>query len=213
MAHLWFLIHLLCYTGVYVLWRYGWRRSKPGTEGRSPALNPASPPPGHGLIFAYLLGLGAVTFLVRIQYPIDRWVNLLGILPTEVAHFPQYVSLFLLGIVACRQNWLRQLPPQRGMVWLGIGCGMGLLRYLYSLMRPAFSLPNLLAEGGLDWRALVWSYWEAAICVGLCIGLLTLFRERFNVQGKGLRMLAANAYGVYISDSFANHYLPPNCHC
>ncbi|MEO0825311.1 MAG: acyltransferase family protein [Cyanobacteria bacterium J06639_16] len=196
-AHLWFLMHLLCYIGVYVLWRYFFQRRrwlKIGSEGRSHLFQP----PGHGLIFAYLLGLGGITFGVRIQYPIDRWVNMLGFLPAEIAHFPQYVSLFMLGIIAYRQNWLRQMPTNRGMVWLGIGCSAGLLRYIYSFMRTRLSLPDLIAAGGLDWRALVWSSWEAAICIGLCIGLLTLFRERINFQGKLLRLLSANAYGVYL---------------
>ena len=187
-AHLWFLLHLLTYTVIYA----GWRQvvcQRPLQKLQ---------PPGLGGIVAYMLGLSLITFLVRIEYPIDLWVNLLGVLPTEMAHLPQYVSLFILGIVAYRHDWLWRLPTSHGMVWLGVGLGAGLLRYSYSLISTPLALPDLIAGGGFDWRALVWSSWETVICVGLCMGLLVLFRDRFNGPSSWLQMLSANAYGVYL---------------
>lgn len=187
-AHLWFLMHLLFYALGYVLWKQFFSK-------RQLSMIEV---PGHGLIFAYLLSLSLVTFLVRIEYPIDRWIHLFGFLPTEVAHLPQYASLFIFGIMAYRHNWLRRMPTSRGLTWLGIGCSAGLLRYVYSLAHASLALPTLTATGGLNWRAFVWSCWEATICIGLCIGLLILFRERLNVQGKLLRVLSDNAYAVYL---------------
>ena len=187
-AHLWFLMHLLSYTLVYGLWR------------RVARANPLHKlkPPGPGLVIAYMLGLSLITFLVRIQYPIDRWIHLFGVLPTEMAHLPQYVSLFFLGIAAYRHRWLWQMPPAQGMAWFGVGLGAGVLRYGYSLARVPLALPDLIAGGGGNWRALVWSSWEAVICIGLCVGLLVLFRDRANVSSPRLKWLSANAYGVYL---------------
>jgi glucans biosynthesis protein C len=48
---------------------------------------------------------------------------------------------------------------------------------------------TLFNGGGLSLGALVWSTVEACICVGLCIGLLTVFRERVNQQSRLLRDL------------------------
>ncbi|MGF1480419.1 MAG: acyltransferase family protein [Cyanophyceae cyanobacterium] len=185
-AHLWFLMHLLVYTVCYVLWQHRFD------------LPTHTQIPSHQTILVYLLSLTVVTFIVRIQYPIDQWVNLFGILPTEVAHLPQYVSLFMLGIVAYRRRWLEGMARWRGYIWLGIGLSAALLRYGYSLNQERLALPMIFAGGGLNWRNLVWSGWEATICVGLCIGLLILFREKLNSQGRLLRMLSANAYGVYL---------------
>ncbi|MEL6384186.1 MAG: acyltransferase family protein [Cyanobacteria bacterium J06626_18] len=187
-AHLWFLMHLIAYAALYVLWRSLIRQRQPSIL----------PPPNHRWIVAYVLLLSLVTFGVRIQYPIDRWINVLWVLPAEIAHFPQYVSLFVLGILSYRQDWVRQMPVSRGLIWLSIGCGAGLLRYLYSIGQSTLGLPSLIAVGGWDWRALLWSFWEAAICVGLCLGLLVLFRERINFQGRLLRSLSQNAYAVYL---------------
>lgn len=187
-AHLWFLAHLLFYAVFYTLWRQISRyREMP--KGRVPGYRP---------ILAYVLSLTIITFIARIEYPSDRWVNVFGILPAEIAHLPQYISLFVLGIIACRRRWLERIPTSKGFTWLGIGLGAALLRYVYSLSQQRFSLPDVIEGGGLDWRSLVWSGWEATICVGLCIGLLILFREKVNFCGRFLRMLSNNAYTVYL---------------
>ncbi|MEM9905587.1 MAG: acyltransferase family protein [Cyanobacteria bacterium P01_D01_bin.44] len=190
-AHLWFLMHLLFYALVYALWRK--------------VSLPVSPPPGldrqvpsQAAMLAYLVGLTAVTFIVRIDYPIDRWVNIFGFLPAEVAHLPQYSSLFVLGIMAYRHHWLERMATSQGFTWLGIGLGAALLRYAYSLNRDRLALPDAIEGGGLSWQSLIWSGWEATICMGLCIGLLILFREKINFQGNRLRILADNVYMVYL---------------
>ncbi len=184
-AHLWFVAHLLVYSAGYVLYR-----------SLVPRVRRAVGMPNHRRILFYVLGLALVTFVVRIWYPIDHWGRLLLFVPAEYAHLPQYLSLFTIGIVAARGDWLRRLPTQLGMTWLGIGLTATLLRYLYPVLSPEI-IPSI-AAGGLDWRSLVWSTWEAFICVGLCVGLVVLFRERWNHQGWLGRWLAANAYTVYI---------------
>ena len=193
-AHLWFLVHLLFYAVCYALWRQLRRRF----DGRAISSGYNRFIPGYRAVLMYLFGLTVVTFIVRIDYPIDRWVPLFGFLPTEIAHLPQYVSLFVLGIVAYRCHWLRKITRHQGFTWLGIGLGAALLRYGYSLSRDRLRLPDVIAGGGLDWRSLVWSGWEATICVGLCLGLLVLFREKINSRGAFFRLLSKQAYGVYL---------------
>lgn len=193
-AHLWFLVHLLFYAVCYTLWRQvSGERKLPATV----CLRRLCAP-GHGAIFTYLLSLTIVTFMVRINYPTDRWVRLFGCLPTEVAHLPQYLSLFIVGIVAYRYSWLSQISRAQGFIWLRVGLGAALLRYAYSLGRERLFLVDVLAGGGWDWRSAVWSGWEATICVGLCLGLLILFREKVNFQRNFMRALSNNAYSIYL---------------
>ena len=193
-AHLWFLVHLLFYAVCYALWRQVTSVRKVSTMVSGKRLCT----PGHGAILTYVLSLTVVTFIVRIHYPIDRWVQLFGCLPTEVAHLPQYLSLFIVGIVAYRYNWLRQISRAQGFIWLRVGLSAALLRYAYSLGRERLFLADVLAGGGWDWRSMVWSGWEATICVGLCLGLLILFREKVDFQGNFMQILSNNAYGVYL---------------
>jgi surface polysaccharide O-acyltransferase-like enzyme len=189
-AHLWFVAHLLVYSLAYAVWRLA-------TQHAPVAERFARWVPGHGAILAYTVALALATFIVRVWYPIDRWEPAFGIIPAEYAHVPQYFSLFLLGIAAGRYDWLRRISAATGMIWLGVGLAAAGLRYGYPFIRQ-LGLPLLIEGGGLNWRSLVWSSWEALICVGLCIGLPVLFREHFTRQGALLRWLSSNVYATYI---------------
>jgi hypothetical protein len=141
--------------------------------------------------------------VVRIWYPIDVWVPLFYLIPAEVAHLPQYVALFALGILAYRGDWLNRFPSRSGMIWLGIGLFAGAAYYAYILWGAQLIYEllgtSLIETGGLDWRSLVFSTWEAFVCIGLCIGLLVLFRERFNEKsGALIAAMIGAAYTVYI---------------
>ncbi len=190
-AHLWFVAHLLVYALGYALWRLVAARRAPRVdrgEGRVP---------GHRAILGYALALALASFVVRIEYPIDRWELAFGLVPAEYAHWPQYFSLFLLGILAYRRDWLRRIPAATGLRWLGVGLVAAGLRYALLPARE-LGLPQLLAGGGLSWQSLVRSSWEALLCVGLCVGLPVLLRERFARQGDLPRWLAPNAYAAYV---------------
>ena len=168
-AHLWFVAHLLVYAILYAVWR--------GLHVPHLAL----PTPGNRAILGYALILAGTTAAVRLAgFPQDRWITVLGIVPIEVAHLPQYASLFVIGILAARNGWLAQLPRRTGMIWLGIGFVLGVARYVYTPDR------------------VVWSVWESFICVGLCVGLPVLFREYAPTPGRLLRDMAPNAYAAYV---------------
>jgi len=52
--------------------------------------------------------------------------------------------------------------------------------------------------GGLQWQAFAYATWESFYCIGMCIGLITLFRRKYNRQGKVTKNLSQNAYTIYI---------------
>ena len=52
--------------------------------------------------------------------------------------------------------------------------------------------------GGFNWLAFSYALWESFVVVGVCIGLLVLFRMRWNHQGRLARSLAASVYTVYL---------------
>lgn len=191
LGHLWFLAHLLVYAIGYSVVQA--LVGKPQKIAKQRKLSP----PSHKLILIYLIGLAIASFIVRIYYPIDAWEKLFGMIPAEVAHLPQYFSLFIIGIIAYQHDWLRQMPTQRGLLWLWVGLEAASLRYFYTFTHRFLSV-QLTAGGGLDWRSLLWSFWEATICIGFCVGLLVLFRETVNRQEKWLQILSENAYTVYL---------------
>jgi hypothetical protein len=176
-VHLWFLGHLLLYSALYAGWRLLVRRG--GGPGQAEAGKRVSVRLAlvlNVLLVIYAIALAGVTYAVRVNYPLDRWRPLLFILPVEYAHLPQYVSLFVLGAVAYRGNWLRRFPTWIGLAWLAIGLAAVMMYYLRDLGLVRF-LPGVrLATGGKSRGSLVFSAWEALVCTGLCVGLPVLYR-------------------------------------
>jgi surface polysaccharide O-acyltransferase-like enzyme len=193
--HLWFLVHLLMYSIGYVVWRQLAQRVQRYAKSEPTGSNPRLPT--HGMILLFVVALTLIGWVVRIKYPLDRWVPIL-ILIAEPAHLPQYIGMFVIGILSYRGDWLRRLPTNTGMIWLAIGLAAAAGYYAYDLVgtRP---LSQIIAKGGKDWRSLVFCTWEAFVCVGLGVGLLVLFREWLNrAPSKLMAAIVRAQYGAYI---------------
>ena len=182
-GHLWFLEHLLVYAIVLSAWAYFFpqRLMKP-TEGMVKWYQ----------VLLFWLGLSLVTFFVRIWYPIDRWSGVLGFIQTEFAHVPQYVSFFVLGIIASRRKWLVTMSARAGYIWLAVGVGLAFVLYV-----GGEALYPYLLKGGANVGSLTRSFIETLLCISLIIGLLLLFREKVNGSSPFLKTLSANVFVVY----------------
>lgn len=188
--HLWFLGHLLLYSACYVLWM-----SRRGTRARKRSL----PPPSHAAIVTFAAALILVTWVVRWWFPIDDWVPLFFVLPAEPANLTQYLSLFVLGILAFRNDWFTLIPRKVGLVWLGVGACAAVL--VYSLQ--AWGLWDVLtATGGMDWHSLVRVTLESLVCTGLAVGLVVACREMFHRPTLFLAAMATASYAAYIVHVF-----------
>ncbi len=184
-GHLWFLEHLLLFSLVYALWRHV--HPDPVAAGQREA-----PFPGYLTILAFALVVAVLTGIVRIWYPIDRWVNLLGFFRVAFADVPRDLSFFVVGLLAYRRGWFEHFPTRAGRVWLGIGVAASVAWSIYVL-----GLYDLLPLRGLAF-SITYLLWEELLCCGLCIGLVVLFRDAFDRQGALGRTLAEAQYGAYI---------------
>lgn len=184
---LWFIEALLIFSALYVLGRMIF------------PYRPVEPPvarPFPGTLSIALLGImmAMLTFLVRIWFPVNESFRPLNL---QLANFVQYTFLFVLGLVAFRRDWLLNLPSRTGKIWLGVGLGL-------ILLYPALAILSGAAEnadpfmGGWHWQALLTAVWESFTCLGMCIGLVYLFRRRWDSQGKVAAIMARNAYGAYL---------------
>ena len=188
--HLWFLLHLLVYNLGYALWRLVTNRFniQVRSDGKIP---------WHAILLVFILILVLFTWVVRFRYTINQWVPLLYLVPAEVAHLPQYISMFIMGILAYRYKALYRLPTAVGMVWLGIGVTAA--AWYYADILSGESLMMSLPISGKNLGSLAWSGWEALVCVGLGVGLLTLFREWINrPAGRLMAAMTRSQYGAYI---------------
>jgi glucans biosynthesis protein C len=53
-------------------------------------------------------------------------------------------------------------------------------------------------SGGFNWQSAVVCFWESFFCLGVCLGLLVLFREKFNRQGWFAKWMTDNCFAVYL---------------
>jgi hypothetical protein len=191
LIHLWFIQNLFIYGGVYALYRaiVGDRDRKP----KALPQEPIAPATAHWALITLVLWLTVSTYLIRIWKSVDDWKVLLGFWEIEFAHLPQYVTMFVLGIIAARRNWFERFPAKVGWVWLGIGVVCVGLCFARGV---GFNFP--FWNGGADPLALLRATWESLLCIGFAAGLLTLTRERFPSQGPLAKILSDSSFAVYI---------------
>jgi surface polysaccharide O-acyltransferase-like enzyme len=194
---LWFVLSLLIFTSVYLLAVKLIRRKN----------TIAWPDNTH--VFAFIIGIGVLTFLLRIINPLGN--DLLGL---QIAYFPLYIAFFIFGIQAYRGNWLNKLEERQATLWFRI-------TLVFILALPAiFVLGGALSgqadnfRGGLTAQSLIYSRLEPFICVGISMKLLVLFRNRFNNTSPVTARLSQSAYAAYIIHPFfvvAATHLARNC--
>jgi peptidoglycan/LPS O-acetylase OafA/YrhL len=107
-------------------------------------------------------------------------------------YLPQYISFFILGIVAFRRDWLPTIPRSMGRVGFAVTAGATILLFPIALTGKSDFL------GGGYWQSGVYALWDSIFSVGMVLGLITLFRRLFNRTGWLSRFLSRHAYAVYI---------------
>jgi len=185
---LWFVEVLLIFTVVYALLRLVRPR------GPEPPVAATSFPRDRELVLL-ALALGAAASLLRIVVPIDSYsfrpLNL------QFGFFVSYVALFVVGLVAYRRDWLRGLPDRTGRCWLRVAV-------VFVLLWPAMMLAvgaltdKTSFKGGLHWQSPVYAFWEAFLCVSMCIAVIYFFRRHLDRRGRVAAFLVPNAYTAYL---------------
>jgi glucan biosynthesis protein C len=186
LGHLWFIEHLLIFAVCYWLWRL---LPFSGPQ----AVRWSSRPPKSIEIIGFAIVIAAITFVVRLWYPIDRWIALLKFIQVAVADVPRDLAFFMIGVVAYRRNWFFSMPKKTRTLSLFVGLAAAAI--CYGLFFTGHAYFN---KGGPTLGAFIFDLWEAFLCCGMCIGFMVLFRERLNRQGWLARDLAASTYAVYL---------------
>ncbi|OHB66934.1 MAG: hypothetical protein A2Y76_03760 [Planctomycetes bacterium RBG_13_60_9] len=207
---LWFVEALLLFSIVYLAWRLitgssGKRELADGCD-RPPSAKPAAlplppvpddfRPPSARSLAILALCLGTVTFLVRLWKPIGWCFEPLNL---QLPFFPQYVVMFILGIIAYRRRWLTGISTAVGR-WSLILASVFVLVLSPLLVVLGGGADGDVSQfmGGPRCQALAMAFWEQSLGVLLTVGLLVLFRERLNRQGWLSRAASANSYAAYV---------------
>ena len=99
-----------------------------------------------------------------------------------------------MGILAYRRNWITNVPALFGKTWLTIGLTLAVLFYIGGYAHMFYFIKG----GGFCLGSLFYSFYDTFMCTGLCIGLIYLFNRFFNSMSPFRKVLASNAFAVYI---------------
>lgn len=194
---LWFVAMLLIFSFIYV----GWRAL---TGNRPYSENGTSLRITYLAIIAFIAVLAVVTYLFRMIVPLGKSVELFidALIFPSIAYLPQYVSFFVMGIIAYRNDWLRLLPGAMGITGFLIAGLATLVLFPLAFSGQPFSLeitPALdNAMGNGHWQSAVYALWDSAYAVGMFLGSIVLFRQFLNARGWLGTFLSQQSYAVYV---------------
>lgn len=186
---MWFVETLIFFTLAYVLIRT--LSARPVEKRETP-----EPMPRAGTIVAFAVFLGLITSLVRTVSPVGLWLPHLQL---QLAHFPQYLAMMVLGVVAWQRGWLQSLTIKQGMGWLAFVLLFVLIAFPVLFIgggAPSGNLDPFM--GGWHWQNLGYSVYEQVVGLSLMVGLLGLFQGLCNRRGRLLTTLSDSSYTVYI---------------
>lgn len=175
-GHMWFVENLLLFSLLYALFKTVCRTGHKPSDGEFSLL----------WLLAIAIVMGAAVQTVRHFSPQDRWINVWRILYFEPARYPQYVIMFILGLLASRRSALENISNKSGITCLGIGL--------------LLATGNYLRAGGA-WNDFVtrwFGFYESLMCVSISFGLVWLFRRCFNGSNSFTEWCCARAFTVYI---------------
>jgi peptidoglycan/LPS O-acetylase OafA/YrhL len=116
----------------------------------------------------------------------------------QLCFFASYIVLFIVGIFAFRSNLFNKISYKAGKRWFICGIALGLIIWLGVVIMVLKSGDTNSIEGGLTWQSAAYALWESFVAVSISVGLIAIFREKFNFQSKFIKILSDNAFAVYM---------------
>ena len=190
---MWFVELLLILSLLYTLWRVV-TTSRGATAPPPPPSAVDAKPPANWVLALFALIVGLLTFVVRLAWPVDRWLEPLHF---QLAQHPQYLAYFIVGIYAYRHNWFAGVRIAQAKLWFWVAVGLVLSYPVIVVLSGAIEKGVEEFKGGFTWQSALYSVWEQFLCLAIIVALLVWFRERFNRQGQLAGAMGADTYAVY----------------
>ncbi|ATW23498.1 acyltransferase family protein [Candidatus Formimonas warabiya] len=141
-------------------------------------------------VVLFTLALAAASYLLRIVIPY-------GIPVLEfpsLGYLAQYLSFFLIGMIAFRQGWLRSIPGSLGQ----LGFVLAVLATVILFPTAVFIGSGSKWIGYGSWQSAVFALWDSIFAVGISLALITFFRRFLDGGKKFGRFLSQHSFAVYV---------------
>jgi surface polysaccharide O-acyltransferase-like enzyme len=108
------------------------------------------------------------------------------------------VSLFILGLVAAKNNWLDRFPYDKGKRFTRYALRLLLFLLVIAIIEKVAKTPQAWITGGLHWQQLLFALWEQLMGFSIIVALLTYGKKLWNRSSALMGKLSRNAFTVYI---------------
>jgi surface polysaccharide O-acyltransferase-like enzyme len=181
---MWFVVMLLVFDLGYLAWRTIMknRRSRQADDAPKKLTFPK--------VALFTLALAAASYLLRIVIPY-------GIPVLEfpsLGYLAQYLSFFLIGMLAFRQGWLRSIPGSLGQ----LGFVLAVLATVILFPTAVFIGSGSKWIGYGSWQSAVFALWDSIFAVGISLALITFFHCFLDGGKKFGRFLSQHSFAVYV---------------
>lgn len=195
---LWFVEALIIFSIGYVIYRKIVRREAAESESLK-----IIDFPGKKAVYAFMIILGLVTFIVRLAFPAG--VEVIGM---KLGYFPQYIALYALGAISYENHWLDKITDKMSSYYFKVSiiCFTLLIVVLAVFMISGNSNVDGFM-GGMSFQALVYALWEPFMCVGISLKLITVFRKKHDTPSDLWTGLSLDTYPVYVIHAPVNVFL------
>jgi surface polysaccharide O-acyltransferase-like enzyme len=183
---LWFVAALLLFTFIYVLINRLFHLLSKGSK----------PVPSNKKIFWFAVVLGILSYLVRIFFPVGWVLEPVGF---QLAHFSQYIAMFVVGLAAARNQWLESVNIKKAKPFARLAAAFILIGFpMIYVVKQITASPIEAFLGGGTYQSLLSSLWEQITGISIMVALLGYGKELWNRQTAILKNMTRSAYAVYI---------------
>jgi surface polysaccharide O-acyltransferase-like enzyme len=182
---LWFVAALLVFTLLYVLYRV--TVTPLAKVVKLPTVTTI-------LLFAAIIGL--ISFTVRIVFPVGWVLKPLGF---QLGHFPQYIALFILGLIASKNKWLNDADYKTGKRMRAIALCLVFIGFpLFFVVQKILDFPVAWFNTGAHWQSAWYAVWEQLVGFSIITALLCIGKHTWNKFSAFLSKLSRSTFAVYI---------------
>jgi glucans biosynthesis protein C len=190
----WFIFALLLFSVGYTIWRLATRSSSPAALEWTRSMKV----PGKKEILGFGLLVSILMFVIGLKFPVNATWEVFGIFSLMIIFFAQYILFFIAGILAHRNDWLRQFDGKDLRFWAWLSLVFILLMPVLFVVGGAADGAGDLFLGGLYWQSAAFMLWIGLFSVSISMALILSLRSRKKPQGRVMAFAAPNSYGVYL---------------
>ena len=148
----------------------------------------------HILITSILLGF--ITYISRFEFPLFTGGHGTNF---NLGHFPQYIFLFIIGVIAARYSSTHLIAFDHARKWLWFSLAMIFIGFPFLFFLGGAQGGDISPYfGGTSFHSLGFSLWEQITGIAIMVTLIGYFKMKWNHQNGFSKALSNSAYALYV---------------